>query len=308
MQTQNSNSTANPSHVIRFQMGSTTLWILVLMVIGLCFLYKLLPVIFVLVMALFIVSALDSPIEHIEKRGVNRNTAIALVFIAGFLLIILIAVLMIHPLSSELTSLNDEMPDLRSNLADHLSDIPFTSTLSDWVRNGKVNLKPSDFQAIAATYCRRAIVILIYAVSGVLLASFIMVEKTRLRGGLFAMVPRARHVLLSRILLKLETIVGAYIRGQLLLSVLFTLFTFTLLTLVGAENAIVFALFAGMADVLPYIGVLLSVGPAVFAALPQGETAAFIVLIVLLSYEELESRFLVPLVYGKQLRLPATVI
>jgi predicted PurR-regulated permease PerM len=176
------------------------------------------------------------------------------------------------------------------------------------VRSGKVIVNQSDFQTMAATYFRRAIEILIYAVSGILLASFIMIEKNRLRGGLFAIVPRVHHILLSRILLKLETIVGAYIRGQLLLSSLFTVFTFALLTLVGTENAIVFALFAGMADVLPYIGVFLSVGPAVFAVLPHGETATFIVLIAMLTYEEFESRFLVPQVYGKQLRLPASVI
>lgn len=277
-------------------------------VIGLCLLYKLLPVLCVLVMALFIVSALDSPIEKIENRGFNRTMAITLVFIAGLLVFVVICILMIPPVTAELSILNTEIPIMRSHLADHLSNIPFTATLSNSVRSGKVVVNQSDFQTMAETYSRRAIKILIYAVSGVLLASFIMIERNRLRGGLFAMVPRAHHVLLSRILLKLETIVGAYIRGQLLLSSLFTVFTFALLTLVGAENAIVFALFAGMTDVLPYIGVFLSVGPAVFAVLPHGETATFIVLIAMLTYEEFESRFLVPNVYGKQLRLPATII
>jgi len=294
--------------MIRFQMGPLTLWTLVLSVIGLCLLYKLLPVLCVLVMALFIVSALDSPIEKIENRGFNRTMAITLVFIAGLLVFVVICILMIPPVTAELSILNTEIPIMRSHLADHLSNIPFTATLSNSVRSGKVVVNQSDFQTMAETYSRRAIKILIYAVSGVLLASFIMIERNRLRGGLFAMVPRAHHVLLSRILLKLETIVGAYIRGQLLLSSLFTVFTFALLTLVGAENAIVFALFAGMTDVLPYIGVFLSVGPAVFAVLPHGETATFIVLIAMLTYEEFESRFLVPNVYGKQLRLPATII
>ncbi len=294
--------------MIRYQMGPLTLWTLVLSVIGLCLLYKLLPVLCVLVMALFIVSALDSPIEKIENRGFNRTMAITLVFIAGLLVFVVICILMIPPVTAELSILNTEIPIMRSHLADHLSNIPFTATLSNSVRSGKVVVNQSDFQTMAETYSRRAIKILIYAVSGVLLASFIMIERNRLRGGLFAMVPRAHHVLLSRILLKLETIVGAYIRGQLLLSSLFTVFTFALLTLVGAENAIVFALFAGMTDVLPYIGVFLSVGPAVFAVLPHGETATFIVLIAMLTYEEFESRFLVPNVYGKQLRLPATII
>jgi putative heme transporter len=140
------------------------------------------------------------------------------------------------------------------------------------------------------------------------MALYFMIERDRLRGGLFSLVPRCHHVRLSRILLNLETIVGAYIRGQLLTSSLIAVFTFTLLTLVGAENAIFFALIAGVADVLPYLGVLLSVGPAVFAALPRGFSATIIVLIAMLAYEEFESRILIPHVYGKQLRLPASIV
>ena len=51
------------------------------------------------------------------------------------------------------------------------------------------------------------------------------------------------------------------------------LFTFVLLTACGVENALALAVFAGLADVLPYIGPLLSVGPAVLAALPPGPSS-----------------------------------
>ena len=44
----------------------------------------------------------------------------------------------------------------------------------------------------------------------------------RLRGGLFAMVPRNFHLRLSRVLMNLETIVGGYIRGQALTSLFIT--------------------------------------------------------------------------------------
>ena len=47
-------------------------------------------------------------------------------------------------------------------------------------------------------------------------------------------------------------------------------FVFGLLTVCRIPNAIALAVFAGLADVLPYVGVFLSVGPAVLAALPVG--------------------------------------
>ena len=55
---------------------------------------------------------------------------------------------------------------------------------------------------------------------------YILIDRDRLRGGLFAVVPRSHHVRLSRVLMNLETIVGRYIRGQVLTSVLMSVFTF----------------------------------------------------------------------------------
>ena len=74
------------------------------------------------------------------------------------------------------------------------------------------------------------------------------------------------------------------------------------------ENALALAVFAGLADVLPYVGALLSVGPAVLAALSRGPVVAVVVLVLMLGYEEFESRVLVPRIYGRALRLPASVV
>ena len=73
-------------------------------------------------------------------------------------------------------------------------------------------------------------------------------------------------------------------------------------------SAVALALFAAVADTLPYVGALLACIPAFVAALPQGMTTALIVLGVLAAYQELESRFIVPRVYGRALRLPAATL
>jgi len=74
------------------------------------------------------------------------------------------------------------------------------------------------------------------------------------------------------------------------------------------ENALALAAFAGLADVLPYVGALLSVGPAVIAAVPRGSVIIIVVLVLMLAYEEFESRVLVPRIYGRVLRLPSSVV
>ena len=135
-----------------------------------------------------------------------------------------------------------------------------------------------------------------------------MIDWDRLPGALFALTPRTHHIRLSRVLLNLETIVGGYIRGQVMTSALMTVFTFVLLTACGVPNAIALPVFAGVADVLPFVGVFLSVGPAVLAGLSRGPFITVIILLVMLVYEEFESRVLVPKIYGNALRLPSSMV
>ena len=109
-------------------------------------------------------------------------------------------------------------------------------------------------------------------------------------------------------MMNLETIVGAYIRGQLVTCLLIAIFSFVLLVACGVPNAMALAVFAGVADVLPYIGALLSIGPMVIAALARGPVVVAVVLLIMIAYEEFESRVLVPRIYGRALRLPSSVV
>jgi predicted PurR-regulated permease PerM len=109
-------------------------------------------------------------------------------------------------------------------------------------------------------------------------------------------------------MLNLETIVAAYVRGQAITSVFITAFVFILLIACGVPNALVIAVFAGVADILPYIGALLSVGAAAAAAISQGPIIIMVVVVLMLAYKTLESRVIVPWVYGRALRLPSSVI
>jgi predicted PurR-regulated permease PerM len=111
------------------------------------------------------------------------------------------------------------------------------------------------------------------------------------------------------VLINLETIVGGYIRGQALTSAFMAVFTFGLLLACGVPNPLALAAFAGVADVLPYIGAALAIGPSAAAtAASQDLVRVLIVVGVMLAYQEFESRVIVPRVYGRVLRLPSSMV
>jgi putative heme transporter len=115
-------------------------------------------------------------------------------------------------------------------------------------------------------------------------------------------------VRLARVLLNLETIVGGYLRGQIITSVSMGVFTFGLLAITQVPNALALAAFAALTDVIPFVGGLLATTPAVLVALSRGTGVTTIVLLAMIGYQEFESRVIVPRVYGQTLRLSSAVV
>ena len=97
-------------------------------------------------------------------------------------------------------------------------------------------------------------------------------------------------------------------RGQIITSMMMAVFTFIVLSIARVPNAIALSIFAAVVDVLPYVGAFLVCIPASLAALSRGTSTALMVFLVLAAYQEVESRFIVPRIYGKVLRLPAATV
>jgi len=271
-------------------------------------LIRLWPVLLVLVVALLVAGTLSPPVRWLEERRVGRGLGIAIVFTLFFIFAILLAGLTIPTLVSQTVGLLEHEPAWRAEVADRLAASHLSAPLADWLRGLKPDALTRAVGAFVFAFSARAFAAVAYGVSALFLGLYIMIDRDRLRGGLFAVVPRSHHIRLSRIVMNLETIVGAYIRGQMITCLLIAVFTFLLLVACGVENALALAVFAGLADVLPYIGPLFSVGPAVLAALARGPVIAGVVLVAMLAYEEFESRVLIPRIYGRALRLPSSVV
>ena len=269
---------------------------------------QLWQILLVILVALMIVGMLNPFLERLEKRGVSRGYAIALVFGSLFVLVSGFCALTLPKLFTQLSDVATNFPRMQERVASALDGSGLGASLAASVRA----FKPSDLgtkvQELGLSYGPKIVEIAAYAATAFFLALYFMLDRDRMRGALFAMLPRDYHVRMSRVLLNLETIVGGYMRGQAITSLLMAVFTFAVLTIAGVPNALALSLFAGLADVLPYIGALLACGPAFLGALSRGTTVALVVLGVLAAYQEFESRVIVPRVYGKVLRLPAASV
>jgi predicted PurR-regulated permease PerM len=293
---------------VRFELSFSTMITIVLVVAGLWVMVGLMPVVLVLVAALFIVGTLSPAVSWFEAHRVRRGLSIGIVFTSLLVATLLIGALTVPEFLAQMMSLIDQEPALRARLVARLAGSHLTAPLAEALRTLKYGALIQSFGATAFTLSTRVLEVLAYSMGAIFLALYMMIDRDRLRGGLYSVVPRSLHIRLSRIMMNLETIVGGYIRGQVITCALMAIFMFILLVACGVPNALAIAVFGGVADVLPYIGIFLTMGPAVVAALAQGPVVTVIVLVLMLAYEEFESRVLVPVVYGRAMRLPSSVV
>lgn len=269
---------------------------------------RLAPVILVLITALMIVATMYPLITWLERRRMRHGMAIAMVFASLLLVLVALLTVTLPALAKQVINLLSQEPELREKLAAFLARYRYAEPLAEGLRTLQYGplLKASRAEMLA--FSRDFLEVVAYGIAAVFLALYIAVDGERLRGALFAVVPRAQHIRLSRILLNLQTIVGGYLRGQAITSLCMGVFIFVLLTLCGVPNALAIAAFGAVADVLPFINFFLTIIPTTLAALAQSQSTAVIVFVLMFAYEEFESRLLIPLVYGRALRMPSSVV
>lgn len=292
----------------RIEIAPRTIFLLFGLVAGIWILGQLRAVVTVLTIALVMVGTFDPLVAWLEKRGFGRGRALVLVFAVAGLAVITVIVLMVPPLIAQMLSLIEEAPRQRANLVHTLQGYswskPFIKTLTDLPVDDLGKRAAGAMIGVSTDMLE----MLGFGISTLFLSIYLLADPVRSKGLLYAVVPRHYHVKLAKVLLELKVIVGGYMRGQLITSLAIAAFVFVLLTVCGTDNALALALFAGLTDIIPFVGGYVASAPVIIAVIPGGTTVVIVVTVLMVMYQEFESRILVPRVYGRTLRLPPAIV
>jgi predicted PurR-regulated permease PerM len=270
--------------------------------------FQLETVLIVVTVALVVVGTLDPTVAWFERRGLRRGRALMLIFLAIAVVIAGVLLLTVPPLIAQLLHLIEDAPRGRDKLVESLRQYKVARPLVQAIHAVPLNDLVLRAGNTMVGYSSQILTLVGFAISTTFLAIYLLADPVRARGLVFAVIPRHHHIKLARILIELKVIVGGYMRGQLITSVAMAVFTFAVLTAFRADDALALALFAGMTDVIPFIGGYVASLPAIVAVTGSGTGAVIIVFLLMFAYQEFESRILVPRVYGKVLRLPPAIV
>jgi predicted PurR-regulated permease PerM len=295
--------------VVRFEIAPRSILLVAVTIAGAWLFFQLRLVALMLVVALVFAGTFNPIVEWMERRGLKRAWALMVLFVALLLVTALLIFLTVPPLVEQLATIVRDAPHHREHLIALLQQRELTAPLARTVQNARLEQTFAGIEQSLVGYSPRAARALGWAVTTLVLSFYLLADGKRTQGVLYAIVPRDYHMRLARILQNLEVLVGGYMRGQLITSAAIGVFTFLLLVACKVPNALSLALLAALADLIPFVGGLLATAPAVLSALSRGLPVTIVVLVVLVAYQEFESRVLIPAVYGRTLRLaPTTVV
>lgn len=270
---------------------------------------QLTTVLSVVTVALVLVGTFEPVVSWLERRGLRRGRALVLVFFVATLVLVGIVLLMVPPLVSQVLGIIEGAPEARKHLIETLQGRSWAKPLIAAIQDLPVDNLVASAGATVLGYSTKLFMAIGYGISTLFLAIYLLADPARAKAMVFAVVPRPHHVKLATILLELKVIVGGYMRGQMITSLSIAVFVFVLLTVLGVDNALPIALFAGLTDIIPFVGGYIASTPVIVAVVPNGTGTTIGVLVLMFLYQEFESRILVPRVYGRVLRLhPAIVL
>ncbi|MGQ9754148.1 MAG: AI-2E family transporter [Thermaceae bacterium] len=286
--------------------------------------------VFTLVWA-FLFAYLTHPVvRFFERRRLGRGLGVVAVYLGFFLFLGVFSLLVVQTLA-ELSRFLNELPRLLSPLLSWAEGVPdrvrglevpewfrpfwgqavgslqglldaFLKTLLSWFQallqgGGPIGFFAGLLGGAAQLFAALA------------LSAYLLYDFPRIGRSFLHLFPRPYQGLVEELGRKLDASVGGYIRGQVLVAFLVGLTVGVGFSLVGLPLALPLAFLAGVFNLIPFVGVIISGVPALLLALPLGLHKVLAVLVVLWVANQLEAHLFAPLIVGRATRLhPVTAV
>jgi predicted PurR-regulated permease PerM len=264
-------------------------------------------ILLLLFIAVLLAAAVNPIIRRLQRQGVPRGGAVAIVFLALLGTLAGILLLVIPPLIDEGRAFAADLPSYVEKTQRLLRDNPdLYQRIQDAANRGSAD-PGVVFQGFLA-FSSGLIAAISNTVIVLVMTIYILADGKRIYAWCMRYLPEKQEDKVSRALPEISRVVSGYVIGQLITSAMFGAFTFVVLTLVGVPQPLFLAILAAFADAIPIAGVLIATVPAVLLALTVSWPAAAIVLVAYITYQQIENYIIVPRVYRDTLHVSSFAV
>jgi predicted PurR-regulated permease PerM len=296
----------------------TRRWAILALIIGAVWLtYQELEILPPIVLALLLAYLLNPLVSYLHQRQrIPRVLAVALIYLVLILILVGAVGLLVPVLVREVRGLFAQLDQILASA----SRVPFLDALG-------IHLTPTSLAeqlrielATLGSILPRVIIGAVSSLFGsvlvLVLSFYLLIDTERIGREIDGLVPTDYREEWQRIKTEFDHIWSSFLRGQVILAIIIgTVVTMTLMVL-GVPNALFLGLLAGVLEVVPNVGPIIAMIPAVLIALFQGSNYwaidntifAVIVIVAYIVIQQLENHIIVPKVIGESVNLPPVVI
>jgi predicted PurR-regulated permease PerM len=308
---------------------STVIKTLIVLVIAFL-LYKMLDLVLVVLTAVVIASAVEPLIRWFGQYKINRLFGVIITYICVILVFSGLLYFFVPPVLDEASNLLSNAPKYLDSVTlwNPLNDDKLVETakvaggisgglnnskqLIDSISSGGLNTSVfgdliARFQALTANSSDGIINIASGIFGGafsfvliIVLSFYLTVQEGGVERFLKIITPVKNENYVIDLWKRSQRKIGYWMQGQLLLGIVVGVLVYLGLMILGVQNALILAVLAGVLEIIPYFGPILSAIPAIlFGFAGGGATTGFLVLGLFIIIQQFENHLIYPSVVKK---------
>jgi putative permease len=218
---------------------------------------------------------LDPLLVMLERRKLKRSYGIAILYVILSLVSLFAVVYLVPFISSRWQSLLQSIPDYlhksQAIVIGFKARILSSPETNDWswlIDAGAKNIELITKQVGGGVYsaASSAAFNLFNLILAPILVFFMLIYKHAVIDSIKIWLPARQKEHLLEVGREVNDSIGGYLRGQLIVSFIVAVFSAVALYLLDVDYALLNGIFAGLASILPFIGVILAMLPPLFFA------------------------------------------
>ena len=268
------------------EISPKTIAFTVFFLLGLWLVWMMKDLLFSLIIAFIIMSALNPPVAYFEKRRIPRALSALVLFVILLTILSYMISWILPPIITETAGLLRVLPSYLSNVDLYGIKID-VNYLSRYVPDITTNA----FGIIRATLSN-----IVFVITTIFFSYYFLIEESFIKKFLTRFVRDEDAVRVAQIFDKAEIRMREWIWAQLVLMLTIGILTYIGLTLVGAKYALPMAVLAGLLEVVPMVGPVIAAIPAILIngiySVWSGTTVAALYFVL----QQIENQIVVPVV------------
>ena len=269
---------------------------------------------------LFVAWLFDPLVKKMQRKGIKRGIGAIIVYIVFISLLIILIAAIIPILTEQINDFVKTIPSIFTIITDWLKDITkginiegidinnfttevtnklgsFATSLAQSLPNLTVNFLKSFFSGILTF------------VIGLIIGFYFLIGFDNAGELIITLFPKNIQKDTRELTNEVNNSFRRFVEGALLDATFVFIITSIAFAIVGLKAPLLFGLFCGVTNVIPYAGPYIGGAPAVIVGFSQGPLTGILTLLAVALIQFLEGNFLQPVIMSKTTKLhPVTII